>query len=297
MQELIDLFRQYFYFKVLDLYGAPILAGLLILLFFAETRKWLRKRKADKWQRIRRNIGIAISAFFALRLVLIPVLVLLAKWVQEENFGILNWLFPAGWISWLAGFLLLDYGNYLWHVLNHKWKFLWRFHNVHHIDLDLDVSTAIRFHFGEILFSVFFRGLMIILIGPPFLLVLIYEIIFEGATFFHHSNWRLPFRLEQLLSRFVVTPRMHGIHHSIVQRETNSNYSIIFNFWDRLHRSIRLDIHQDEINIGVPSYRDPDEQNVKQLLFMPLAKPRPWELPDGSIPERKTSDERDLLKK
>lgn len=192
------------------------------------------------------------------------------------------------WLTYLAGFLLLNYGNYLWHLLNHQFNFLWRFHNVHHIDLDLDVTTAVRFHFGEVLFSVFFRALIILLTGPPFLLVLLYEILFEGATLFHHSNWKLPYRVEKKLSWFIVTPRMHGLHHSIVKRETDSNYSVIFNCWDRLHRTIRLNVPQQQINIGVPSYRDPEEQNIKNLLLMPFRKPRPWQLPDGKVSKRES---------
>lgn len=226
----------------------------------------------------------------AVRLALIPVLVYLAIWAEEMGVGILNWLgFPI-WLTYVIAFLLLDYGNYLWHLLNHKWDFLWRFHNVHHIDLDLDVTTALRFHFGEVLLSIFFRGLMIVIIGPPYLLVLFYEIIFEAANLFHHSNWKMPYKLEKALSMLIVTPRMHGIHHSIVQKETNSNYSVIFNIWDRLHQSLRLNVHQDHIDIGVPSYRNLDEQSVKNLLLLPLRKTRPWQLPDGKIPIGKAAE-------
>lgn len=295
MDELIIFFEKYIYFETLDKWGAPLLILVFIFLLVAETRKQLRKRKSSRWQRIKNNIGVAAFGIVALRLVLIPALVLFAMWAEEENFGLLNWLDFPGWITYVGGFLLLDYGNYLWHLLNHKWNFLWRFHNVHHIDLDLDVTTAVRFHFGEILLSVIFRGGAILLIGPPYLLVLVYEIIFEGANLFHHSNWKLPFKTEKALSLMIVTPRMHGVHHSIVKRETDSNYSIIFNFWDRIHRTIRLNIPQHQINIGVPSYRDPGEQNFWKLLLMPFKKPRPWQLPDGKIPERKSDNRRDKM--
>jgi sterol desaturase/sphingolipid hydroxylase (fatty acid hydroxylase superfamily) len=123
----------------------------------------------------------------------------------------------------------------------------------------------------------------------------VYEVLFEGANLFHHSNWRLPYRIEKALSWIIVTPRMHGVHHSIVKRETDSNYSVIFNCWDRLHRSIRLNIPQEQINIGVPSYRDPGEQSIKNLLLMPIRRPRPWQLPDGSIPERKHEQNKSSL--
>ncbi len=286
MENVNNFLEEYFYFPLLDNYGAPFLVMCLIFLFIAESIRRLRRLKGDRWKRIKTNIGIAVTAFTTLRLTLIPALVFLAIWATDNGVGVLNWIELPVILTWILGFLLLDYGNYLWHLLNHKIGFLWRFHNVHHLDLDLDLSTAIRFHFGEVLLSIIFRGLMIVLIGAPYLLVLFYEIIFEAATLFHHSNWKLPYRLEKGMSKLIVTPRMHGIHHSIVKNETDSNYSIIFNFWDRLHRSLRLDIPQQEINIGVPAYRDQDEQTVKELLLMPFRQTRPWKLPSGKIPSR-----------
>lgn len=295
MDELISFFKQYFYFEILDQWGAPLLMAFFVLLFVLESRRRLRKRKTDRWDRIKTNIGVAVTAMMALRLALIPALVLFAKWAEEQGFGLLNWLEVPTWLSYVMAFFLLDYGNYLWHLLNHQFNFLWRFHNVHHIDLDLDITTAIRFHFGEVLLSVIFRSLVILLIGPPYLLVLVYEIVFEGANLFHHSNWRMPYRLEKALSWIIVTPRMHGVHHSIVKKETDSNYSVIFNCWDRLHRTIRLNVPQQQINIGVPSYRDPGEQSIKNLLLMPFRKPRPWQLPDGSSPDRKSDEHKSSL--
>ncbi|MEX2335792.1 MAG: sterol desaturase family protein [Fulvivirga sp.] len=295
MDELTTVFKEYFYFEILDKWGMPILLTLIISLFIAETIKQLRKRKISRWKRIKTNLGVAAVALFVLRIALIPALVLVAKLAEDVGMGLLNWIEFPRWLAYLVGFFLLDYGNYLWHIFNHKSQFLWRFHNVHHIDLDLDVTTAIRFHFGEVLFSVIFRGLMVLIIGAPYILVLVYEIFFEAATNFHHTNWRLPYRIEKMLSWFIVTPRMHGIHHSIVHRETNSNYSTFFNCWDRLHHTIRLNIRQDEIDIGVPSYRDPKEQTLKNLLLMPFGKQRPWQLPDGQIPERKDKGNRNSM--
>lgn len=177
--------------------------------------------------------------------------------VKNQNWQIgFNYLFvaPLAFKSVIT-FLLLDYSNYIWHILLHKLPILWRFHLVHHTDLDLDITTAFRFHFGEMIGSVFFRGAAIVLTGASPIMVLIYEIAFEAATQFHHSNTRLPFRLEKALNTLIVTPRMHGIHHSIIKRETDSNYSIIFSFWDRLHKAVRLNIQQNEIVTGVASMK------------------------------------------
>jgi sterol desaturase/sphingolipid hydroxylase (fatty acid hydroxylase superfamily) len=189
-------------------------------------------------------------------------------------------------VKTIVAFLLLDYTNYLWHQLNHRIPWLWRFHNVHHTDLDMDVSTAWRFHVGEVLLSIFFRGGMVGVVGAPSATVLFYEVLYEGATAFHHSNLRIPIQIERQLSKVIVTPRIHGIHHSIVQRETNSNYSVIFNFWDRLHHTMKLNIPQKDIVIGVPAFMNPTEQTAAYLLSLPFGPQRPWLLPDETTPER-----------
>jgi sterol desaturase/sphingolipid hydroxylase (fatty acid hydroxylase superfamily) len=117
-------------------------------------------------------------------------------------------------------------------------------------------------------------------------MLIIFFIAFEAATLFHHSNWRLPIRVERILNLIFVTPRMHGIHHSIVQRETNSNWGTIFCWWDKLHRTLRRDIPQNEITIGVAAYRDEHELTVGKLLALPFREQRPWRLPNGEQPDR-----------
>jgi sterol desaturase/sphingolipid hydroxylase (fatty acid hydroxylase superfamily) len=119
---------------------------------------------------------------------------------------------------------MMDLTFYYWHRANRSISFFWRFHNVHHIDPDLDISTSFRFHFGEILYSLVFRAGQIYLLGIPLFTHLVYELVFQCATLFHHSNVRLPITFERSLNKIIVTPRMHGIHHSIVKDETNSNW-------------------------------------------------------------------------
>ncbi len=263
---------------IFDIYGTPILIALFIILFLIETKFQLRKRVQGRWKRIIINFIVSIPAFVLLRLLFIPAMVWLA--VKNETWQIgLNYLFNAPVIvTSIIAFLLLDYSNYIWHILLHKMPILWRFHLVHHTDLDLDITTAFRFHFGEMIGSIFFRGAAVLLIGVSPMMVLIYEILFEAASQFHHSNMKLPFRLEKALNKLIVTPRMHGIHHSMIRRETDSNYSIIFSFWDRLHKTVRLNIHQTEIVTGVPTYADERELTIGKL----------WKLPFTSI--RKTMD-------
>ena|SRR5687767_2439928 len=271
--------------SIFDSYGTPVLIGIFILFFILETKFELRKRVQNRWKRIIINFIVSIPAFALLRLLFIPAMVWLAVKNQDWQIGI-NYLFGApAWMKFVLAFLLLDYSNYIWHILLHKLPILWRFHLVHHTDLDLDISTSFRFHFGEMIGSIFFRGAAIILIGASPLMVLIYEIVFEAATQFHHSNTKLPFRLEKALNIFIVTPRMHGIHHSMVKKETDSNYSIIFSFWDRIHKTIRLNKHQNEIVTGVPAYADERELTIGKLLKLPFTSIRKWKETERPLDE------------
>ena len=220
------------------------------------------------------------------RLAMLPIPFGAARWAQIHQVGLLNWVSVPGWIAALASFFLMDYAYWWWHRANHLIPVLWRFHNVHHTDLDMDVSTAARFHLGELFFSAGFLSIAVALFGIDSVMLVIFFIVFEAATLFHHSNWRLPLWFEQTLNHVMVTPRMHGIHHSIVERETNSNWGTVLCWWDKLHRTLRRDIPQDAITIGVAAYRDPDELTIGRLLALPFRKQRPWQLPNGERPER-----------
>jgi sterol desaturase/sphingolipid hydroxylase (fatty acid hydroxylase superfamily) len=185
----------------------------------------------------------------------------------------------------------MDLSFYYWHMANHKMPFLWRFHNVHHVDPDLDVSTAFRFHFGEVAFSAVFRVIQIVLLGvTPFTFAL-YELVFGLQTLFHHSNVRLPLVFERWINKVFVTPRMHGVHHSDVRRENNSNYSVVFSWWDRVHRTLRLNIAQAGIVVGVPGYLDTANNAVRTVLSLPFQPQRDyWRTADGTVVERSTGE-------
>ena len=262
--------------RIFDYRGVPLLAAAFVVLFVLEGRRQLRKRNQPRIKRIIINSIVSIPAFTLLRFLFLPLMVKLAHKNRQMGWG-LNYQYnahPA--LKGLIAFLVMDYTNYLWHVLNHKIPALWRFHVVHHSDPDLDITTAFRFHFGELIGSVFYRGAFVFLSGATALQVLLYEVLFEGATQFHHSNVRMPYKLEKALNKVIVTPRMHGIHHSVIRQETDSNYSVIFSVWDRLHQTIRVNVAQDLIVTGVPSYSNPDELTIGYLLKLPFTKIRGW---------------------
>ena len=283
--------------RIFDFKGAPILAAVFVVLFIAEGKRQLRKRKQPRMQRVIINSIVSIPAFTLLRFLFLPLMVRLAMKNRELKWG-LNYQYKAHpAVKGMVAFLLMDYTNYLWHVLNHKIPALWRFHVVHHSDPDMDVSTALRFHFGELIGSVFYRGAFVFLSGATALQVLLYEILFEGATQFHHSNMKLNFQLEKSLNKLIVTPRMHGIHHSIIRRETDSNYSVIFSFWDRLHNTAILNVPQEKVVTGVPAYSDPDELTIGYLLKMPFTKIRPWKDKESTLSYLNTNSNKNTLEK
>lgn len=278
------------FFPIFDQKGVPILLGLFLALYGLEMYYQLREQRQDKLMRSWQNLALSAVSMSVARWALIPALVWIAAAGEKWQFGALNELeLPYEW-RFVFGFVLLDYGNYFWHVLTHRVPFLWRFHLVHHTDLDLDVTTGTRFHFAELFFSIFFRGAVVAIIGCPPVLILFYALVFEACTAFHHSNLKLPIQLERVLSKAIVTPRMHGIHHSIVRQEMDSNFSVIFNLWDRIHGTIRLNVPQKDITVGLPAYRDESEQTIINLLKLPFQEQRPWRLPDGSIPYRELWD-------
>lgn len=264
-----------------------VLALIFVALLTIETWFPLRKAKQPKAKRLGINIEVSALALAVGVYIVAPMAFTLLAHSAEKSFGLLHTVplpFP---VDFLLGFLLMDLSFYYWHRANHVVPLLWRFHNVHHVDPDLDVSTSFRFHFGEVLFSSGFRALQIYLLGISVFTYLVYELVFQCETMFHHSNVRLPIDFERGLNRIIVTPRMHGIHHSMVKEETNSNYSVIFSWWDLMHRTRNLQVRQPQIVIGVAAYSNPEDNKFWNLLVLPFRKQREyWRLPNGDQPKR-----------
>jgi sterol desaturase/sphingolipid hydroxylase (fatty acid hydroxylase superfamily) len=267
---------------------APILAiAVLVLLFVLERFFPLRKDTRSLLARLVVNLVISALAFVAAIALVQPAAQWALRWSAEKPFGLIHLTALPVWAEFALSFLLMDLAFYYWHVANHRVPFLWRFHNVHHIDPDLDVLTAFRFHFGEIALSTVFSVVQVSFIGISPWAFAVYHLAFQTEVLFHHSNWRLPIGFERLLSLVFVTPRMHGIHHSQVERENKSNFGTVFTWWDRLHRTLGLNIPQNAIMVGIPGYSRAEDNTAGNALLMPFRKQRDyWRRPDGAVVDR-----------
>jgi sterol desaturase/sphingolipid hydroxylase (fatty acid hydroxylase superfamily) len=272
-------------------YIPVIVAGLFLLFFAVEKRFPLRKSRSRLIARLFVNASISVLAFMVAALIVRPSALRALNWTSEKSFGLVHLVPLPPWARFLLAFVLLDLSFYYWHQLNHRAPFLWRFHIVHHLDPTLDVSTAFRFHFGEVLLSTLFRLVQVSVIGASFTSFAVYELLFQSNTMFHHSNLRLPIGMERWLNRVLVTPRMHGIHHSQVRPETHSNYGVVFSCWDRLHKTLGLNIPQAKIEIGIAGYTLPRDNRIWHMILLPFIKQRDyWRTPEGSLPQRDTAD-------
>jgi len=251
---------------------AAAAAGAWLILLVLEGRRPLRSTREPKARRTARNLALAGLSAASVQLTQAPALLWLARLMQGHRPGLMGRLDLPYAVEVAASVLLLDYTLWHWHWLTHRVPWMWRFHRVHHADRDMDASTALRFHFGEMVLSVPYRVLQVAAIGADPLAVGLWQGLLLVSILFHHSNVRLPIGLERALVWLLVTPRMHGIHHSQEKRETDSNWSSLLSAWDFLHGTARLDVPQREIEIGVPAYRDPASVRLGKLLWLPFRR-------------------------
>lgn len=249
-----------------------LLGAAFVLLTVLEERRPLRRRAEPKARRLLRNLTVAAGAAAAVRLTEAPVALRAARLAERHRLGVTRQLpLARPWADALA-IVLLDYTLYVWHVLTHRVPLLWRFHLVHHADRELDASTALRFHFGELVLSTAFRAAQVLLIGVSERALGIWQKLTLLSVMFHHSNLCLPPAWDRRLARLVVTPRLHGIHHSVRTAERNSNWSSGLTVWDRLHGTLCTGVPQERIEIGVPDYREAQAVRLPRLLALPFRR-------------------------
>ena len=257
-------------FRNMKWLGGAITVGAFAALYALEKRRPLRRQIEQKETNTARNLLIASTAGLAISLFEKPVTDKLTALVEKRRVGLLKIFELPKILETALAVILLDYTLYLWHVLTHKVPFLWRFHQIHHADLDLNAATAIRFHFGEMTISVLFRAGQILVLGITPKNLHVWQTFLFLNVFFHHSNIRLPEGFEKKLQNLITTPRLHGIHHSSVEIERNSNWSSGFTIWDFLHKTFRDDVPQNEIIIGTEKFEKIQDVTLSKMLAEPF---------------------------
>jgi sterol desaturase/sphingolipid hydroxylase (fatty acid hydroxylase superfamily) len=218
------------------------------------------------------NLGLTVVNTIAVRMAFALGAVGIALIAEERGWGLFNNIRLPAWLAVLLSVLALDLVIYLQHVMFHAVPLFWRLHMVHHADLDFDVTTGLRFHTIEILLSMGIKAAAIILLGTPAVAVLIFEVLLNATSMFNHSNIRMPAGLDRVLRLFVVTPDMHRVHHSVIARETNSNFGFNLPWWDYLMGTYRPQPAEghERMEIGLSQFRDSRADRLHWMLLLPF---------------------------
>lgn len=257
-----------------------VLFGIIILSLIENLHPFLDYWRASNTNRNRhysKNLSIGVINALVITLLFSGSWLWVTVWSNEHNFGLLHWTesFFGNYVApirLVCAVLLFDLWMYIWHRINHGNPFLWRFHKVHHSDPFMNVTTATRFHVGEIILSSILRIGVLFMFGMHLWELLIYEIISVLIIQFHHANIQLPEKLDLFLHRIIITPSLHKVHHSDWKPETNSNFGTIFSFWDTLFGTFRIKKNLREIQFGLKEYTSEESQTFKNLFKLPFKK-------------------------
>lgn len=247
---------------------------LAVFVILAATEVFAPRRKLTTSKARRWFANLTLVALNPLTVALVfPILPIgLALLASEQNWGLLNQTAMPYWLEVAFGVVMLDLTVYTQHVLHHAIPVLWRLHMVHHADLDIDMTTGIRFHPLEIVVSLVVKLAAVAALGAPVLAVLIFEVVLNASSMFNHSNIHIPEKIDRILRWIVVTPDMHRVHHSVIIRETNSNYGFNQPWWDRLFGTYKAqpDKGHTDMVIGLSQFRNPQKLALLQLLTLPF---------------------------
>jgi len=247
----------------LSIIGAVMVWELLL------PKRRLRHSKAKRW--LNNLLLVAVDAV-VVRLLFVTSAVGVALWAESQGLGLLHLLHLGDMVSVVVAIVILDLIIYWQHRLFHVVPLLWRLHQVHHADRDIDVSTGLRFHPVEIVVSMLIKCAAIVLLGAPALAVVLFEVILNGMAMFNHGNIRLPKVLDTALRYLVVTPDMHRVHHSVLKHETNSNYGFNISLWDRIFGSYHAqpDAGHQHMNIGLQQFQQQPTYGLLWMLKLPF---------------------------
>lgn len=245
-----------------------VFAGMALWEWFVPRRR-LSVGRQPRWAN---NLGILAIDIITVRLLVPTTAVGVAMIASERGWGLFPFLGLPYWEALVSGVITLDFAVYIQHRLFHYVPALWRLHRMHHADLDIDVTTGVRFHPLEILLSLAIKIAAVAVLGVPATAVLIFEVLLNATSMFNHSNVAIPQQLERIARWIVVTPQMHQVHHSIERAETDSNFGFNLPWWDRLFGTYRAKpkAGEDRMVVGLPIFRDVAELNIVRLLTQPF---------------------------
>jgi sterol desaturase/sphingolipid hydroxylase (fatty acid hydroxylase superfamily) len=247
-------------------------AGVFVVMAAWEWFVPRRKRSVRRTWRWPNNLGVVVVDTLSVRILFPTAAVGLAVIAEAQGLGLFNMLTIPWWIAVVLSVVILDLAIYLQHVLFHAVPALWRLHRMHHADLDIDVTTGLRFHPIEILLSILIKFAVIAVLGAPAVAVLIFEVLLNATSMFNHSSVSIHAGIDRVLRWFVVTPDMHRIHHSILSRETNNNFGFNLPWWDHLLGTYRAqpEAGHEGMTIGIGQFRDPRELRLDRMLLHPF---------------------------
>ncbi|WP_050524231.1 sterol desaturase family protein [Pseudorhodobacter wandonensis] len=252
-----------------------VFLGVLVIMALWELLAPRRRRDIPRVIRWSNNLALVVIDAIVLRLTFPILAVGLAIMAQDRGWGLFNFIDAPAWLAVFVSVVVLDLVIYLQHVMFHAVPALWRFHRMHHADLDFDVTTGLRFHPVEIVLSMGIKLALVLVLGPPAIAVLMFEVLLNATAMFNHSNVRLPLIVDRFLRLIVVTPDMHRVHHSILPEETNSNFGFNLPWWDWLlgtYRAQPLAGHE-AMTIGIEQFRTPRDQWLDRMLVQPVKEP------------------------
>jgi sterol desaturase/sphingolipid hydroxylase (fatty acid hydroxylase superfamily) len=249
-----------------------VAAAVLAILWIAEGSLPMFLGRTRRAGHAARHLALAAINAGVLALFFAGATLAVSEWAAARGFGVLRVVALPAWAHWLLALVLIDLWQYFWHRLNHRVPILWRFHSVHHSDAELDASSGVRFHTGEIVLSGLARLAVLPALGATIEHVALYELIVTPIVLFHHSNIRVPQPLDRVLRLIIVTPWMHWVHHSRWQPETDSNYSSGLSVWDRVFGTFRLRDDPRAIRLGLDGYDGERSGTLTGMLVSPVRK-------------------------
>ena len=247
-----------------------ILSTVLLSIYFLEKLKPQVVEKRFTWGHDKLNFGIGLFNNVALTYAFLRINSLYTQVLLNNNIGILNVMEASGFVRGISSFLALDLSIYIWHVLLHRYNFLYRFHAVHHTDTGMNVTTSFRFHFGELMMGNFFRFLVIGIFGISFSDLVLYEVFLNINVYIHHSNLEISPIVDKIVSKLIISPYVHRVHHSVIFKEGNSNFGSVFIFWDKLFNTYTDPSGRSVAKFGDFNFRGAECQRLSYILLQPF---------------------------